>query len=131
MAFTELEWRERNRRVESPITQRRTVGGVAWTSGAGGTRYPGASVLLAGRRGRVGPWAARARSLAVRGSVHGWCVGAARGRVAGVGRLERGVAVGQRARVRGRGRGSACVRQLGAVAWAAGALGVARLELVG
>jgi hypothetical protein len=29
MAFTELEWRERNRRVDSPITQIRTVSRVA------------------------------------------------------------------------------------------------------
>jgi hypothetical protein len=68
MAFTELEWRERNGRVESPITQRRTVGEVAWTLGVGRTRrVPGASgQRLLGRAQRV--WR---RSLARVGSLPG------------------------------------------------------------
>jgi hypothetical protein len=37
----------RNDRREAPLIQRRTVGGIAWTSGAGGFWHPGASVARA------------------------------------------------------------------------------------
>jgi hypothetical protein len=76
----ELEWRERNKRVDSPITQRRMVGGVAWTSGAGGTRHPSASVLGWRALGRGSCFRrSGVAALGPAGRVAAWCRGLQRG----------------------------------------------------
>jgi hypothetical protein len=55
----------RNDRREAPLIQRRTVGGNAWTSGAGGIQHPGASVARAS-------WARVLARQGLGGSRRGW-----------------------------------------------------------